>query len=273
MHNGGIAMKLWLRLIDFGYRQALSCLFPAYVFLVLAISNTIHIPYVHRYDLLLILCLLMQWVMYHYRIETRDEVKVILVFHLIGLALEIYKVHMGSWSYPEEGWTKWFGVPLYSGFMYASVASYMCQAWRRLDLQLFQWPRAFWVAPLGAAIYFNFFTHHYIADLRWVITGLIFVVFFKTRISFKNRQHHYRMPLVVSFMLIGFFIWIAENIATFLGAWQYPNQREVWDWVHVSKISSWFLLVIVSFIIVAQLKHVKALSFPINFNTGKERKI
>lgn len=44
------------------------------------------------------------------------------MFHLIGLALEIFKVHMGSWSYPEEGYVKIFGVPLYSGFMYASVA-------------------------------------------------------------------------------------------------------------------------------------------------------
>ena len=34
------------------------------------------------------------------------------------------------------------------------------------------------------------------------------------------------MPLVLSFVLIGFFIWIAENIATFFSAWEYPNQSE-----------------------------------------------
>ncbi|MDR6226802.1 uncharacterized membrane protein YoaT (DUF817 family) [Desmospora profundinema] len=65
------------------------------------------------------------------------------------------------------------------------------------------------------------------------------------------------MPLALSFIFIGFFIWIAENIATFLGAWQYPNQQDVWSWVHLGKISSWFLLVIISFVIVAQLKHLK----------------
>ncbi|MBJ6949523.1 DUF817 family protein, partial [Vibrio cholerae] len=59
--------------------------------------------------------------------------------------------------------------------------------------------------------------------------------------------------------LIGFFIWIAENIATFFGAWQYPNQHETWNLVHLSKISSWFLLVVISIMIVTQLKHLKQL--------------
>lgn len=66
------------------------------------------------------------------------------------------------------------------------------------------------------------------------------------------------MPLALAFLLIGFFIWIAENIATYFNAWQYPHQQDGWRTVHLLKINSWFLLVIISFIIVAQLKHVKA---------------
>ncbi|MBW9235086.1 DUF817 domain-containing protein [Leptospira santarosai] len=31
-----------------------------------------------------------------------------------------------------------------------------------------------------------------------------------------------------------FFIWIAENIATFFGAWEYPNQVDAWSLVHGS---------------------------------------
>jgi uncharacterized membrane protein YoaT (DUF817 family) len=65
------------------------------------------------------------------------------------------------------------------------------------------------------------------------------------------------MPLAIAFVLIGFFIWIAENIATYFGAWKYPNQTEVWSLVHLGKVSSWVLLVIVSFLIVATLKQVK----------------
>ena len=63
---------------------------------------------------------------------------------------------------------------------------------------------------------------------------------------------------LLAFVLVGFFIWIAENIATFLGAWQYPHQAAAWAPVHLQKVGSWSLLVILSFIIVAQLKHVKA---------------
>ncbi|GAB6256725.1 hypothetical protein PSKAS_22470 [Peribacillus sp. N1] len=65
------------------------------------------------------------------------------------------------------------------------------------------------------------------------------------------------MPIALSFVLIGFFIWIAENIATFFGAWEYPNQTVAWSLVHLGKVSSWLLLVIVSFLIVATLKQVK----------------
>ena len=64
------------------------------------------------------------------------------------------------------------------------------------------------------------------------------------------------MPVALSFALIGFFIWIAENIATFFGAWVYPMQAQHWTVVHPDKISSWTLLVIISFIIVAALKEV-----------------
>lgn len=250
-------MKYMTALLHFAYQQALSCVFPVIIFLTLAVSKSIEIPLLHRYDFILLVCLIAQIVLIATNFETIDELKVICVFHVIGLVLELYKVHMGSWTYPEDAWSKIGGVPLYSGFMYASVASYMCQAWRRMDLQLGSWPIQWIVIGLGAAIYLNFFTHHFIIDLRWIIKGLIVLVFLKTTIYFSLQKKRYRMPLVLSFLLIGFFIWVAENIATFFGAWQYPNQQQQWELVHVSKISSWLLLVIVSFMIVAQLKHVK----------------
>ncbi|EJL41279.1 hypothetical protein BAG01nite_03160 [Brevibacillus agri] len=245
-------------LLHFGYQEAMSCLFPVFIFASLAVSKFVAIPGLPRYDLLLLLCLAFQVFMVKSGLESRDELKVITVFHLIGLCLEIYKVHMGSWSYPEAGYSKVFGVPLYSGFMYASVASYLCQAWRRLDVSLTNWPKPIWVTSLGAAIYLNFFTHHFIWDLRWVLMVLMFIVFWRSKVYFRVTHERFSMPIPLGYFLIGFFIWIAENIATFFGAWAYPNQRSGWELVHLSKISSWFLLVIVSFIIVAELKHVKA---------------
>jgi len=247
-----------LLLAHFTYQEAMSCLFPVYIFVSLALSRLIEIPGLPRYDLLLLLCLGFQVWMVRSGLESRDELRVITVFHLIGLCLELFKVRMGSWSYPEEAYSKVWGVPLYSGFMYASVASYLCQAWRRLDVSLVRWPSPWLTVPLAAAIYLNFFTHHFIPDFRWVLTGAIFLVFWRAQVRFRVERAWFHMPLSLAYFLIGFFIWIAENIATFLGAWRYPNQQAGWDLVHLSKISSWFLLVIVSFIIVAQLKQLKS---------------
>lgn len=253
----GNKMSMLRQLFRFGIEQALSCVFPVVIFASLALTKLIPLSLLPRYDWMLVICLLMQWWMVRSGLETRDELKVITVFHLIGLALELFKVHMGSWSYPEDGYFKLYGVPLYSGFMYASVASYLCQAWRRFDVGLVNWPPFYVVVPLAAAIYLNFFTHHYWIDIRWWLSVLVLIVFWRSRATYVVNGTRYRMPLALSFVLIGFFIWVAENIATFFGAWKYPNQTEAWSLVHLGKVSSWLLLVIVSFLIVATLKRVK----------------
>ncbi|KHL92005.1 hypothetical protein QW71_31400 [Paenibacillus sp. IHB B 3415] len=251
-------MKSLVRLLHFGYHHAMSCIFPVAIFGTLVLTSKVEVPFIHRYDAILLILLTVQYLMYRSGLETLDEIKVICVFHVIGLVLEIYKIRMGSWAYPDPGYTKLLGVPLYSGFMYASVASYMCQIWRRLKMDMTGWPGLASAGLLGGAIYLNFFTHHFIPDFRWWLTALVVIVFWRTWIIYRVQERTYRMPLTMAFFIVGFFIWLAENIATFLGAWKYPDQHEAWHLVGFSKISSWFLLVIISVIIVAQLKHVKA---------------
>lgn len=246
------------QLLDFAYKQALSCLFPLAIFLSLAFTKVVTIPGLPRYDLLLLLCLAIQAFMYFSKLETLDELKVILVFHAIGLCLELFKTHLGSWSYPDFAYTKIGTVPLYSGFLYSSVASYMCQSWRRLDLRLYKYPPAAIAFSFAVLIYINFFTEHFFLDCRWLLIPLVFIIFWQSKVRFVVAGEKRMMPLALSFVLIGLFVWLAENISTFLNAWQYPYQTEKWCMVHSSKISSWFLLVIISFIVVAQLKHVKA---------------
>jgi uncharacterized membrane protein YoaT (DUF817 family) len=242
----------------FGVKQVLSCFFPGFIFGMLILSKLIHIPYLPRYDFLLIACVIIQGFMYFTKLETGMELLVITMFHILGLAMEIFKVTMGSWSYPEFGYSKIYGVPLYSGFMYASVGSYVCQAWKWFDLRLENWPGIFPATLISMVIYLNFFTHHYIYDLRWVITALLLVTFWKTKIVFITNIIERKMPMVLSFLLIGFFIWVGENMATYLGAWKYASQHAGWKMVSIGKISSWFLLVVLSIVIVIQLKFIRS---------------
>lgn len=244
-------------LFCFTYKEALACLFPAYILLLLALFKVVELP-IPRYDAIFLACILMQAVLLATKLESFDEFKVICVFHVLGLSLELFKTYMGSWSYPEDAFFKIGGVPLYSGFMYASVASYLIQAWRHFDVRLIHMPKRFIVIPLGALIYLNFFTHHYIVDIRWVLCVAILMIFVRTSVSFTPYNKERRMPLNLAFVLIAFFVWIAENIATYLGAWNYPYQKDVWQMVDLPKIGSWSLLIIVSFLIVAELKRLKA---------------
>jgi len=244
-------------LLAFGFKELLSCIFPAFIFLLLAFSKVFHLPFLPRYDFLLLACLLMQWWMYYVKLETLHELLVITMFHILGLGLEIFKVKMGSWTYTEAAYIKIFDVPLYSGFMYASVGSYVCQAWRWFDLRIENWPKARFALLISALIYLNFFTHHFFIDLRWAITLLLIIFFWKTQVQFNTNNKERKMSIVVSFLLIGFFIWIAENMATYLGAWKYASQHDGWKMVDLGKISSWFLLVVLSIVIVTQLKLIK----------------
>lgn len=133
----------------------------------------------------------------------------------------------------------------------------MCQAWRIFKLEPEHYPPYVLRLPLSTAIYLNLFTHHWLGNGRWILAGGVWVVFWRTSVHFTVTDQPRRMPMVLAFTLIGFFIWVAEHISTCLGAWAYPNQVHAWTWVAWGKLSSWMLLVIISFMLVSHLKHVK----------------
>jgi len=251
--------KFLYELLIFGLKQARACVFAGSFFVLLFLSHqvTLGLP---RYDFLFLGAIALQIVLVLTKIETLDEVKVIILFHLLGFTLEVFKTNpaIGSWAYPEFGYFKLFNVPLYSGFMYASVGSYIAQAWRIFDLKLRNTPPYWLAVSLSTLIYLNFFTHHFIPDFRFLLMGLVVFIFWRTKVQYTPLDTPRSMPLVLGFFLIAFFIWIAENIATYLGAWKYPDQVATWTTVSVHKVGSWSLLVIISFMIIAYLKHVKA---------------
>ena len=242
----------------FGFKQAASCVFAGSFLILLAISGHISIPGLARYDFLFLSAIAIQILLVAVRLENWREVAVLSLFHLLGMGLELFKTSpsIRSWSYPEHAFFHIRTVPLYSGFMYASVASYIMQAWRLMKVRLTQFPPFPLAVGLSIAIYANFFTNHYMHDLRWPLAAAVLVLFRRTQVRFTVTNKERRMPLALSFLLIGFFIWVAENIATYFGAWQYPHQKKQWAIVGPTKISSWMLLVIISFIIVAALKEI-----------------
>ncbi len=250
-------------ILEFGYfvaKEARACLFVALFFLSVFTVPRAGLFGIPRYDALLIIAIGIQGWMLWAKLESWDEVKAITLFHLVGFCLELFKTSSGiqSWSYPDFAYTKIFGVPLFAGFMYASVGGYIIQAWRLFDLRIRHHPPYWMAATIAVLIYANFFTHHFIGDLRWYLAACALGLYARTTVVFRPYDRERTMPLLLGFVLIGFFLWLAENISTFYGIWRYPNQIGAWTTVHWSKWSSWSLLVIMTFTIVANLKHIKA---------------
>ena len=243
----------------FVVKEARACIFAGSFFALVFLSSHIPLFGLARYDFLFLSAIVLQVILFAVKIETWDEIKTIFLFHVVGTMLELFKTHpdVGSWSYPEEAFFKIATVPLFSGFMYAAVGSYIAQAWRIFKLELEEPPHYTAALILGILVYLNFFANHFMPDLRILLVPAVFLLFARTQVSFIVTQVRRRMPLALAFCLIAFFIWVAENISTFWGVWQYPDQIHVWSVVSTQKITSWFLMVIISFIIVAYLKHYK----------------
>lgn len=243
----------------FGLKEARACLFVGLFFAAVLLIPREGLLGMPRYDALLVVALLVQGWLVWADLESIDELKAITLFHALGFGLEVFKTSTGiqSWTYPDFAYSKLFGVPLFSGFMYAAVGSYIIQAWRLFDLRVEHHP-PYWMAfVIALLIYANFFTHHYIGDYRWYLAACALGLYARATVVFRPLDVDRRMPLLLSFVLIGFFIWLAENISTFFGIWRYPNQFGAWSTVHLGKWSSWSLLVIMSFTLVANLKHIK----------------
>jgi uncharacterized membrane protein YoaT (DUF817 family) len=173
--------------LRFGAKQAFACLFGGIaVFLMIATWRFYPADAaLARYDFLFLCMIAVQIALLAGRLETLEEAKVILIYHLVGSAMELFKTEVGSWSYPEPNFFRIAGVPLFSGFMYSCIGSYICRAWRLFDFEFTAHPRRLALAVLSLAIYVNFFSHHFIIDLRWLLFAWSILLFSRTRVHFK----------------------------------------------------------------------------------------
>lgn len=242
-------------LVCFGVKQASACLFGGCMLLLLVLTWACypHDAWLARYDFLTLAALAIQGVLIALKLETREEAWVILLFHLVGTAMEVFKTAVGSWAYPEASVLRIGGVPLFTGFMYASVGSYIARAWRLFGFRFVCHPPFGATVWLALAIYLNFFTHHYLPDARPLLFAAVALLFGRSWIFFRVRDTYRRMPLLLGFVLVASFIWLAENVGTFTSAWRYPAQRHGWSMVPVGKLGAWLLLMIISYVMVSAL--------------------
>lgn len=258
--------------VMFVLKQGWACLFGG--LLLIAIISTKMVwqddwP-LHRYDALFLFAIGTQALFLALRLETWEEARVILLFHLTGTAMEWFKVHAGSWAYPEPGVFKLMGVPLFSGFMYASVGSYMARVIRIFDMRFAPYPPFWMTLALAVAIYVNFFAHHFLPDIRLVLFAATVILFARTRIWFRISDRDWWMPLPVAALLSSFALWVAENVGTATGTWLYSGQMPG-EWVSFAKLGSWYLLLYVAFVTVTVV--VRSALFPKGLPQGARDQI
>lgn len=234
--------------VHFTLKQASACVFG--ICLLIAMIGTRMIWQddwgFARYDCLLLIAIALQILFLKTGIESMEEARVILLFHITGTAMEIFKVHAGSWAYPDPSVIRIFDVPLFSGFMYAAVGSYMARVVRLFDMEMVPFPPAWLHFGLAALVYINFFSHHFIIDIRYALFAATILIYGRTQIWFRVRRRWMWMPLPLAAFLSSFFLWIAENIGTATGTWLYTGQS-AFEMVRFAKMGAWYLLLYVSF--------------------------
>lgn len=239
--------------VSFGVKQAWSCLFGG-LMLALLLGTFLFYPAdapLARYDFLTLAALAIQAAMLATKLETWEEARVILVFHVVGTIMEIFKTQMGSWIYPEESLLRIAGVPLFSGFMYAAVGSFIARSWRIMDFRFVRFPPVWVQGVLAVLVYINFFAHHWLPDTRIGLFVASVLIYGPCMLYYRPDVKERSMPLLLGLVLVALFIWFAENLGTFARAWAYPGQEDGWHPVSLDKLGSWYLLMLISFVLVA----------------------
>ena len=237
--------------VMFVFKQAWACLFGGVLLAAIIATKLIWQQGwpIARYDALFFFALAMQALFLIFRLETWAEARVILLFHITGTAMELFKTHAGSWAYPEEATFRIMAVPLFSGFMYAAVGSYIARVIRIFDMRFSPYPPLWITFTLGTAIYINFFAHHFLPDIRLGLFAATLLIFARTRVYFTISGHEWWMPFPLSAFLASIALWIAENVGTLTGTWVYAGQARM-ELVSLGKIGSWYLLLFVAFVTV-----------------------
>ncbi|MBA3910166.1 MAG: DUF817 domain-containing protein [Rhodobacter sp.] len=237
--------------VMFVLKQGWACLFGGLLLAAIIATKLLWQPGwpLQRYDFLFLFSMATQAVFLLAKLETWEEARVILLFHLTGTAMEWFKVSAGSWTYREAGVFMVMGVPLFSGFIYASVGSHIARTIRVFDMRFAPYPMFPLTVLLAVAIYVNFFARHFLVDIRLGLFLASVALYARTRIWFRIHDRHWWMPMPLAAFLAALALWVAENVGTATGTRVYSGQLPG-QTVSLAKLGSWYLLLYVAFVTV-----------------------
>ena len=243
---------------EFSYKAASAALFGILLlvaFVLTAPMGSEPFAGFYRYDYLFFYALLIQFLLLLYKLESWAEAKVIALFHVMAMVMEIFLTHpaIASWYYPQPAVFKILTVPLFAGFMYSAVGSFFARSLRLFKVSFTQLPTFGAMLSLAVLSYINFMSKFFIPDYRYVLFVWSVVIFWKTKIRFCLTQHQLSMPMLPVLLVLALMIWVAENISTFYQIWLYPSQVDAWHMVGWGKLGSWYLLLLLSLVLVMKI--------------------
>ena len=248
MHLIGLAL-------NFGTKAASAALFGLLLLIAFAVTAPMGSQEYYgffRYDYLLFYALSIQVCLIYLKLESWAEAKVIALFHIMAMGMEIFLTHpaIASWQYPQPAVFKLLTVPLFAGFMYSAVGSFFARSLRLYKVSFENLPRFANMLCLAVLSYLNFMTKFFIPDYRLVLFAWSIIIFWKTKLYFQLSDSRFKVPMLPILLLLAFLIWIAENISTFYKIWLYPSQVDAWHMVGWGKLGSWYLLLLLSLVLV-----------------------
>ncbi|MEQ0924313.1 DUF817 family protein [Acinetobacter schindleri] len=247
---------------EFSYKAASAALFGILLLLAFAFSASMGSELFYgfyRYDYLLFYALVIQVILLYAKLESWAEARVIALFHILAMVMEIFLTHpaIASWHYPQPAIFKILTVPLFAGFMYSAVGSFFARSLRLFQISFNHLPGFTNMMALAVLSYINFMSKFFIPDYRMLLFIWSALIFWKTQIRFQLNRHVFQLPMLPVLALLAFIIWIAENISTFYQIWLYPSQVEKWHMVGWAKLGSWYLLLLLSLVLVMKILGVR----------------
>jgi len=244
--------------LNFGTKAASAALFGLLLLIAFAVTAPMGSQEYYgffRYDYLLFYALSIQVCLIYLKLESWAEAKVIALFHIMAMGMEIFLTHpaIASWQYPQPAVFKLLTVPLFAGFMYSAVGSFFARSLRLYKVSFENLPRFANMLCLAVLSYLNFMTKFFIPDYRLVLFAWSIIIFWKTKLYFQLSDSRFKVPMLPILLLLAFLIWIAENISTFYKIWLYPSQVDAWHMVGWGKLGSWYLLLLLSLVLVLKI--------------------